>query len=130
MTGLRFRQRLPLDYLLLLCFLSFGYLLAWPIMKTDTDIWYHLCGGRYLYEHHALPQTTYFSFISSPARPWVDYYWWFQAAAYQLYSWFGYYGLIALRALLHKATGKWRNAHNRMETGGPLTQTGSVVSAQ
>jgi len=74
-------------------------LAAWPIMVTDTDTWYHLNGGRYLVEHGTIPRESFFSFISPP-RPWTAYYWLFQALLYGLYTWWGYYGLIALRTTI------------------------------
>jgi len=78
-------------------------LAAWPILLQDTDLWYHLNSGRYLFAHLDLPRTSFFSFIDPP-RAWVDYFWLFQALAYALFSKFGYYGLIALRVALFGAT--------------------------
>jgi len=72
----------------------------WPIVAGDTDLWYHLSGGRYIVEHRALPTTSFFSFLLPP-RPWVDYYWGFQALVYSLYQWGGYPALIVLRASLY-----------------------------
>ena len=79
--------------------LTVVHLAAWPILVQDTDIWYHLNSGRYLWTHLALPHDSFFSFVNPP-RPLVDYYWLFQATVYGLFSQFGYYGLIALRAAL------------------------------
>ncbi len=95
------RPRWVVLYVGVLVCLSVGFLIRWPIVAGDTDVWYHLNAGRYLVEHHAIPQTSFFSFIP---RDWVDYYWLFQGVVYLLYSWWGYYGLIAFRALLYLAT--------------------------
>ena len=66
-------------------------------------MWYHLNGGRYLFEHHAIAHDSFFSFLSPP-RAWVNYYWLFQGLLFSLYTWSGYYGLIALRACMYLAT--------------------------
>lgn len=90
-------------FLLVLSGLCVGGLLWWPIVLTDTDLWYHLTGGRYFFEHHSIPQSSFFSFISPP-RVWANYYWLFQVSVYGLYTWSGYYGLILLRAVAYLAT--------------------------
>jgi len=87
-------------YVLIVASWSIVRLAAWPIAAGDTDLWYHLNGGRYLFQHHAIPTTSYFSFVS-PARVWVDYYWLFQALVYAVYQAAGYYGLVALRVGLY-----------------------------
>lgn len=73
--------------------------LQWPVVAGDTDVWYHLNGGRYLVEHGRLPTDSFFSFLA-PARPWLDYYWLFQAIVYALYVIGGYPGLIVLRTVM------------------------------
>jgi tetratricopeptide (TPR) repeat protein len=90
-------------YLVLVCGWSAVVIAQWPIVRSDTDLWYHLTGGRYLFEHGAIPRHSFFSFISPP-REWVDYFWLFQALAYLLYSWGQYYGLIAFRTAVYLAT--------------------------
>ena len=93
-------------YLLFSFFLvatGFYYLANWPITATDTDLWYHLNGGRYFFENGSVAKTSFFSFIE-PQRPWVNYYWLFQALIYQMFSWWGYVGLIYFRTLLACAT--------------------------
>ena len=90
-------------YVSLLILVGFYRLLRWPIEPFDTDLWYHLNGGRYIFQNHSIPSTSFFSFISPP-RIWTDYYWLFQALVYWIYSHFDYHGLIALRALLYLAT--------------------------
>lgn len=88
-------------YLLYILFL-FSYvtylLVQWPIFAGDTDLWYHLSGGRYILEHGAIPKdSSFFSFIT-PSREYVDYYWLFQVLVYKIHSLAGYYGLVFLRA--------------------------------
>ncbi len=80
------------------------YLVQWPIFAGDTDLWYHLNGGRYILEHGFIPKdSSFFSFIMPP-REWVDYYWLFQVLVYKIYMFTGYYGLVFLRAIIFLAT--------------------------
>ncbi len=74
-------------------------LLQWPITALDTDLWYHLNSGRYIFENWSIPKDSYFSFIQPP-REWVDYYWLFQALVFKIHSLFDYYGLVFLRAFI------------------------------
>ena len=90
-------------YPVLLALLGACYLLRWPVMKLDTDTWFYLDNGRYLFAHHAIPHTSYFSFLSPP-REWVNYSWLFQVLLYGLYLHAGYYGLILLRGAVYLAT--------------------------
>jgi tetratricopeptide (TPR) repeat protein len=90
-------------YAVVLLIVVTTYLATWPIQMLDTDLWYHLNSGRYILTHHQLPQESYFSFLEP--RPWIDYFWLFQVVVYQVYTWAGYLGLVALRALLFAAIG-------------------------
>ncbi len=83
----------------LLILITAAYALRWPIFCGDTDLWYHMSGGRYLFEQGEIPSTSYFSFIE-PEKTWVNYYWLFQTLAYGIFSGAGYFGLIGLRAAL------------------------------
>ena len=98
-----FGGSIVLFYAVAVLFLVGFYFLRWPIVAGDTDLWYHLSGGRYFFQHHALPDSSFFSFLR-PQRTYVDYYWLFQALAYWIYRSFGYPGLIALRAALFLST--------------------------
>ncbi len=89
----------PVVYAVSLLVLVVIEFIRWPIISIDTDLWYHLTGGRYIATHHVVPDASFFSFISPP-RPWVDYYWLFQVLIFQVFTRAGFYGLIALRALL------------------------------
>ena len=70
-----------------------------PIGSGDTDLWYHLNGGRLLWEFGDLPDTAFFSFVESQA-PWVNYFWGFQATSFLVHEAGGYEGLILLRVVL------------------------------
>ena len=95
--------RLYLCFCLCLLATGFYYLAAWPIAATDTDLWYHLNGGRYFSETGSIASTSFFSFIV-PERVWVNYYWFFQVFLHHVFSWSGYPGLIFLRTILSCAT--------------------------
>ena len=71
--------------------------LSWPIggAYSDSDLWYHLSGGRYFFENGEIPSDAYFSFIS-PEKEWSNYYWLFQIVVYSIHTISGYYGLIIL----------------------------------
>ena len=96
-------RRLALIYAIGFFVLIAGSFITWPIVAYDTDLWYHLSGGQYIFEHHAIPRTSYFSFIDPP-RIWVDYYWLFQALVYVIHSWTSYYGLIVFRTATYLTT--------------------------
>ena len=95
--------RLAFLIAVLLCLLNFVFLLCWPITPLGTDLWYHLNGGRYIIEHGAIPQDSFFSFIS-PSRSWVDYYWLFQVLVYAVHAAWSYTGLIVLSAVVYVMT--------------------------
>ncbi|MFC1837276.1 tetratricopeptide repeat protein [Thermodesulfobacteriota bacterium] len=90
-------------YLFFLIFLFAGvgyYMIGWPISGIhDADLWYHLNGGRFLFTHHKIPDSGFFSFIANE-RHWANYYWLFQAAVYSVFSFWGYHGLIIMRTAL------------------------------
>ena len=79
------------------------YFFRLPVVASDTDLWYHLNGGRYLFDTGSIPHTGFFSFLT-PEKQWVDYYWLFQAVIYKIYSLAGYAGIIVFRAVLYLAT--------------------------
>jgi hypothetical protein len=75
------------------------FFLRLPILSTgDTDLWYHLSGGRYFFKHFKIPESGFFSFIAE-SRKWSNYYWLFQVIVYYIHNIFGYYGLVILKAL-------------------------------
>jgi len=94
-------------YLLSLIFIFFliliYYFITWPIVGYDTDLWYHLSGGRYFWENSTIARDAFFSYIT-PSKSWYDYYWLFQVIVYKIFQWTGYYGLVALRCFLYFLT--------------------------
>ncbi len=89
---------------IIIFFLSLiSYFLLWPIVMYDTDLWYHLSGGKYFWNNGAIARDAYISFIT-PQKTWYNYYWLFQAIVYTVFQWAGYYGLIILRCLIYSLT--------------------------
>ncbi len=75
------------------------FLFCWPIQALDTDLWYHLSGGRYFFAKGEIPHTTFFSFLT-PQREYVNYYWLFQCLVYKCFTWGNYYSLIILKTTI------------------------------
>lgn len=86
-------------YVFALFALTLAFLFAMPVGSADTDLWYHLNGGRLLWEFSEFPDSAFYSFMDT-ARSWTNYFWGFQALSYQVHHYFGYEGLILLRVLL------------------------------
>ena len=80
-----------------------GYFITWPIIGYDTDLWYHLSGGRYFWQNGTIAKDAFFSYITPP-KSWYNYYWLFQVIIYKIFQGTGYYGLIVLRSLLYFLT--------------------------
>lgn len=100
----QFSKQHYLAWITILCFLILGYFfVTWPIIAYDTDLWYHLSGGRYFFENHRLADSSYFSFLA-PAKSWYNYYWLFQVIVYTIFSYASYYGLVILRCSMFLAT--------------------------
>lgn len=70
-----------------------------PIEAVDTDLWFHLSGGRYFFSNYEISHNSFFSFLS-PERTKINYSWFFQVLIYKIYSLAGYQGLIFLRAFI------------------------------
>lgn len=73
-------------------------------MAGDTDLWFHLDYGRYIFENGFYTYPTYFSYIEPPVIRYGSNCWLFQALIYKIYHFFDYHGLIALRAIVYLAT--------------------------
>ncbi|NUM34283.1 MAG: tetratricopeptide repeat protein [Candidatus Brocadiae bacterium] len=85
-------------YLAFFLLLSAYSFLNSPVTLTDTDLWYHLNGGKYLWEKGELPETSFFSFLN-PVRERPDYFWLFRTLVYKCYEWGNYHGLVILRGI-------------------------------
>ena len=80
-----------------------SYFIFWPIVGYDTDLWYHLSGGRYFWENGKIPADAFFSYVIPP-KAWYDYYWLFQVITYKIFQGLGYHGLIIFRCILFSLT--------------------------
>lgn len=83
--------------------LAAGYFLAWPVTLTDTDLWYHLSGGRHFWRTGSIPREAFFSYVTHPTG-WYNYYWLFQVVVYGVYRLAGYGGLVVFRCVLYGLT--------------------------
>jgi hypothetical protein len=99
-TGLRFY---PISLIFLFFLILIGYFITWPIVMIDTDLWYHLSGGRYFWQNGTIAHDAFFSYVTPP-KSWYNYYWLFQAVVYKIFQWTDYYGLIVLRCILYFLT--------------------------
>ena len=93
----------PVSLIFFFFLILIGYFMTWPIIGYDTDLWYHLSGGRYFWENGTIAKDAFFSFIAPP-KSWYNYYWLFQVIVYKVFQWTGYYGLIILRCFLFALT--------------------------
>jgi hypothetical protein len=98
-----FTKDSALPYIYLLLFSYIVYLFMMPIRMGDTDMWYHLNGGRFFWENLSIPTTPFFSFIE-PQQEWTNYYWGFQAIIFKIFDLAGYQGLAILRSVLGAST--------------------------
>jgi hypothetical protein len=64
---------------------------------NDTDIWWHLASGRWIWEHRALPRTDPFA-ASTLTRPWADLHWLFQVIAFLAYRLGGAWAVVLLKS--------------------------------
>lgn len=90
-------------FIFLFLLILLGFFLAWPIVITDTDLWYHLSGGRYFWQNWEIASDAFFSYVDPP-KFWYNYYWLFQVIIFKIFELTDYYGLIALRCLLYFLT--------------------------
>ena len=101
------------DWLLVALLTAVAFLLGCYEM-ADSDIWWHLSGGRWILEHHRVPDLDPFTF-GSQDRPWIDIHWGFQVLMSGAYAAGGVAGLILVAAaagslaLLVAATARRRN---------------------
>ena len=97
-------DRAAITYFSLLFIGLTAHMMSSPIMITDTDLWYHLNGGRYFWETGTVSSSTFFSFIE-PEKYRTNYFWAFQALSFKIYDLFGYQGLIFLKTTLVLVSG-------------------------
>jgi hypothetical protein len=64
---------------------------------ADTDVWWHLSGGRWILEHGRVPHLDPFTYGSAD-RPWVDIHWGFEVVAVLAHRAGGVPALVLLAA--------------------------------
>jgi tetratricopeptide (TPR) repeat protein len=79
------------------------YLLSLSIRMTDTDLWYHLAGGRHLLATGELYSPLVNSYLDIE-RNFTNYFWGFQAAVYISWLGGGEFALILLKTALFLAS--------------------------
>lgn len=80
-------------------FLGFIVFLATQsIQYIDTDLWYHLHGGRHLFEQGNFYNPISDSYLVTESRSGPIYFWGFQALVYLIWSYAGEFGLVVLKA--------------------------------
>jgi hypothetical protein len=71
-----------------------AWVVAFPL--TNTDIWWHLAGGRAILEHGLVDRDPFS--VSARDAPWVNIHWAFQIAAFAVWSWGGVLALVLAKA--------------------------------
>src|SRR5262245_8390900 len=69
------------------------------IPHTDSDYWWHVRTGQYIWETGTLPRFDPFSY-TAPDHPWVTHEWLTELIFYGVQSQFGYVGNVVLFGLL------------------------------
>jgi tetratricopeptide (TPR) repeat protein len=116
------RSRSGLAALLLAFDLLLLPFLFWGLHAADTDTFYHLASGRWMFENARVLDHEVFSF-AAPGRAWVNCYWLFQWVLYGAYALGGYPGVLVLRALVLLATFDLLLAWIWKRTGGAWAET-------
>ena len=81
-----------------LAFLPAFAILCGLFPMTDTDVWWHLSAGRWIWEHRAIPGADPFC-VSSLGRPWMDAQWGFQLLIYAIRKLGGSFALVLAKSL-------------------------------
>jgi hypothetical protein len=96
--------------------------LFWGLHASDTDTFYHLASGRWMFENGRVLDRETFSFLA-PGRPWLNFYWLFQCLLYGSWRVGGYPGVLVLRALVVVLTANLLYASIRRRTGDARVET-------
>jgi tetratricopeptide (TPR) repeat protein len=73
--------------------------LLYGICSDDTDTFYHLAAGRWMWEHRRVLDREIFGFVAD-GRPWTNYSWLFESLLYGAHLLGGLRGVAAVRSLL------------------------------
>ena len=77
---------------------GFGFLI--PIMQSvkDTDLWWQIKTGQFIWTSRSVPTEDPFSFTTAGVR-WIDHEWLSQVIFYQVFAHFGFIGLVLMKAV-------------------------------
>ena len=64
---------------------------------ADVDLGWHLAGGLWMLDHHAVPRMDP---LAAPSAMWVDYSWLFQILIAQIFTWGGFVALQLFQTFL------------------------------
>jgi tetratricopeptide (TPR) repeat protein len=92
------RARCLADSLLLVLMVAAAFLLGCQEL-FDTDVWWHLRAGQWIWAERRVPDLDPFTFASAN-RPWVDLHWVFQLMLAGAYAAGGVRGMVLLAACL------------------------------
>jgi hypothetical protein len=67
--------------------------------RQDTDLWWHLKDGAYIWAHHSVPTADFYTFTFA-GHAWVDHEWLSELLLYGAYTLGGHWGPIVLFALI------------------------------
>ena len=96
--------------------------LFWGLHAADTDTFFHLSSGRWMFENGRVMDGEEFSYVGA-GRPWTNAHWLFQCALYGSWRLGGFAGVVALRGLLLVLTLNTFWWWIRTQTGGRRLET-------
>ena len=65
----------------------------------DDDVFWHLATGRYILEHHYVPSTDVFGYMTE-GQPWMPFEWGWDVISYLIYQLGGFTALSIFRTLI------------------------------
>jgi tetratricopeptide (TPR) repeat protein len=93
---------------------------------ADTDVWWHLAAGRWMWEHHAVVTVDPFA-LTGPGAPWVSLTWGYELLCYGAWSLGGAAGVGVLHAAAAAgaAVFAWKLLGLLLEGASPLQRAAS-----
>jgi len=106
-TAVRPQRRVLIDTVFLLVALSALFIVTNPSPEVgDPDIWLHLRTGQLILAKHAVPVVDTLS-SRAAGHEWIAYSWLFDVLVYEIYSAWGYNGLLILALAGALASTAW-----------------------
>src|SRR3972149_3752095 len=75
------------------------FLAAFQKQRWDTDIFWALKSGQWIFDNFKVPSVDSFSYTFG-GKEWIDFTWGFQALAYAFYSMAGWPGIFVLQSAI------------------------------